>query len=192
MEKIYFINYFRSRKLWKFKNTLLLLLNLALMFFLLQTIFAENLVFYIKNLGYLGAFLAGIFFVSTFSIVPASVVLFFLAKELNPFYMSVVAGVGTVFGDYLIFRFLKDYVFEELRPFFRKLIKPFLNKISNISYFMWILPILGAIIIASPFPDEIGISLMGLSKIKSWQFLLISFILNSLGILFMIMIIKSF
>jgi uncharacterized membrane protein YdjX (TVP38/TMEM64 family) len=44
------------------------------------------------------------------------------------------------------------------------------------------LPIIGALIIISPFPDEIGIGLMGLSKIKKWQFMLISFALNSLGI----------
>ena len=103
-----------------------------------------------------------------------------------------MAGLGGVFGDYLIFRFLKDRVFEEIKPILKKIGKPLVNKLIFTPRFSWIVPVLGAIIIASPFPDEIGISLMGLSKIKNWQFVLISFILNSLGILFMIMIIKSF
>ncbi|MEK7660290.1 MAG: hypothetical protein AAB343_03750 [Patescibacteria group bacterium] len=51
---------------------------------------------------------------------------------------------------------------------------------------------MGAIIIASPFPDEVGISLMGISQLKNWQFLVISFLLNSLGILFVVTIAKSF
>jgi len=46
----------------------------------------------------------------------------------------------------------------------------------------WTLPVIGAIIIASPFPDEIGVSLVGISKIKTYQFLLVSFILNAIGI----------
>ena len=41
---------------------------------------------------------------------------------------------------------------------------------------------IGAIIIASPFPDEIGVSLMGISKMKTYQFILISFLLNAIGI----------
>ena len=52
--------------------------------------------------------------------------------------------------------------------------------------------VMGAIIIASPFPDEVGISLMGISQLKNWQFLVISFLLNSLGILFVVTIAKSF
>ena len=44
------------------------------------------------------------------------------------------------------------------------------------------LPIIGAIIIASPFPDEIGVSLMGLSKLSTPKFIFISYILNSIGL----------
>ena len=49
-------------------------------------------------------------------------------------------------------------------------------------YFSWTLPVLGAVIIASPLPDEMGVGLMGISKLKTSQFILLSFVLNSIGI----------
>jgi hypothetical protein len=48
------------------------------------------------------------------------------------------------------------------------------------------LPVIGAIIIASPLPDEVGISLMGLSKISTPKFIFISYILNSIGLFLII------
>jgi len=36
-----------------------------------------------------------------------------------------------------------------------------------LKYLSWSLPVIGAVIIASPFPDELGISLMGFSKMKT-------------------------
>jgi hypothetical protein len=48
--------------------------------------------------------------------------------------------------------------------------------------FYWFVPFFGAVIIASPFPDEIGVSMLGMSKLGSRYFLLISFVFNSLGI----------
>jgi uncharacterized membrane protein YdjX (TVP38/TMEM64 family) len=191
MEKENDFNYLREHIFWRYKNTFILLISIIFLIFFLDSPFIKNIIDSVLKLGYLGAFLVGIFFVSSFSVVPASIVLFFLAKELDPVNIAFATGLGAVVGDYLIFRFLKDYVFEELRPFFRK-IKNFLFPRFKLNpYFFWIIPILGAIIIASPFPDEIGIGLMGLSKIKNWQFLLLSFILNSLGILLMLLFFKS-
>ena len=186
MKKENNFNYLEEHIFWKYKNTFLLLISIILLIFFLDSPFIKDIINSILKLGYPGAFLTGIFFVSSFSVVPASIVLFFLAKELNPINIALVAGLGAVVGDYLIFRFLKDYVFEELRPFFRKLKNSLFPRFILNPYFSWIIPVLGAIIIASPFPDEIGISLMGLSKIKNWQFLFLSFVLNSLGILFLI------
>jgi len=37
--------------------------------------------------------------------------------------------------------------------------------------------------VISPLPDELGLAMMGLSKMKTSLFIPISFILNSLGIL---------
>ena len=87
---------------------------------------------------------------------------------------------------------LKDEVFEEIRPIFRKLGDHPLLRILSTPYFAWILPVLGAFIIASPFPDEVGIGLMGIARMKNWQFLLLTFMLNSAGIFFIVTLARSF
>lgn len=169
-------------KHWKFKNTFLLIISLIIFFYFAETPLIKNTITSIGNLGYLGAFLVGIFFVSTFTVAPATVVLFYLAKELTHIEVALFAGLGSVLGDYIIFRFLKDRVFEELIPVFKRLGGLRLSHLLATPYFAWFAPVFGAIIIASPFPDEIGITLLGISKLKNWQFLILSFILNSLGI----------
>lgn len=145
----------------------------------------------IGEFGYIGAFVAGIFFVSTFTVAPAGVALFHLAEFLNPLGIALCAGAGAVLGDYLIFRFFKDRVFDEIRPIFAHLGDHAIMRIWSTPYFAWILPVVGALIIASPFPDEIGIGLMGISRMKNWQFLALTFVLNSAGIFFIVTLARS-
>lgn len=153
-----------------------------MLFLLADTDIAHALIRQIGSYGYLGATVTGIFFVSTFTVAPASVVLFHLAQDFNPIMIALFAGAGAVVGDLLIFRFLKDGVFEELRPLITRLHGSYIGALFRTPYFAWIVPVIGAIIIASPFPDEVGIGLMGISKIKWWQFAILAFVLNALGI----------
>jgi len=186
MQKIY-----SAYKSWRYKNTFLLLVSLVTLFYLAGTDIGQGALISISRLGYMGSFFSGIFFVSTFTVAPASIVLFKLAQIYNPFLIATTAGIGAVIGDYVIFRFLKDSVFEELKPVFMKLGGSSLSRLISTPYFAWLAPAIGAFIIASPFPDEIGVGLMGISKLKNWQFLAISFVLNSLGILLIITIANS-
>lgn len=186
MEQI--INTYKS---WRFKNTFILLASLVLVFIFASTETGKFVIHSVSKLGYFGSFVAGIFFVSTFTVAPSGIVLFNMAQVYNPLLIAITAGFGAVIGDYLIFRFLKDNVFEEIKPVFMKLGGTYLSRIISTPYFAWLAPVIGAIIIASPFPDEIGVGLMGISKLKNWQFLTISFILNSLGILLIVTLAKS-
>ena len=167
---------------WRFKNTSMLILSLVLFFWLAKTPLVDGAIHHIGGLGYLGAFITGIFFVSTFTVVPASVVLFRLAESLRPIEVALLAGLGAMLGDYIIYKFMKDKVFEELMPLIQKLHTPKLKLLFKSPYFAWVLPVVGAIVIASPLPDEAGVSMLGLSKMKQWQFFLLAFVLNSVGI----------
>lgn len=169
-------------KSWPYKNTLLLILSLLLFFYLAKTPALDHVVRRLGELGYLGAFITGIFFVSTFTVTPAAVVLYHLADRLHPVEVAVLAGFGAMLGDYIIFRFIKDQVFNELKPLYRKYGRPYSRIIFRSPYFAWILPLAGAFIIASPFPDEVGIGMLGVSKIKKWQFFLLALVLNTIGI----------
>lgn len=179
-------------KHWRYKNTALLILSLVIFFFLSDTPFAKNAITHIGNYGYVGAFFVGMLFVSAFTVAPAIVVLFFLAKTLNPLAISLIAGAGGVLGDYLIFRFFKDKVFAELYPLFVNHGGKPLRRLFKTPYFAWLVPVIGAIIIASPFPDELGIMMMGLSKVKQWQFLIITFILDVLAVFLVVIAARSF
>jgi len=71
-------------KNWKYKNLTLLGLSLIFFFFLASTSFVYNIVHVIGTFGYFGALITGIFFISTYTVAPATVVLFHLARALNP------------------------------------------------------------------------------------------------------------
>ncbi len=169
-------------KRWRFKNTFLLLLSFVTFYYFLKLPITDQAIRHFGNLGYLGAFLAGIFFVSVFTVAPAGLVLYRLADNLHPIEVAVLAGLGAMLGDYIIFRYMKDRVFEELAPLFRQLHTPYIRTLFRSPFFAWILPLIGALIIASPVPDEVGVSMLGLSKIRPWQFFLVTFTLNALGI----------
>jgi len=169
---------------WKYKNTFLLLASFALLFFLAGTEAADRFILWFETLGYVGIFVTGAFFVSTFTVAPAAVMLFNFAADFNPFFIALAAGSGAVVGDYIIFRFVKDRVWEELHPLFSDWFSRHLKfeQLFATPYFAWFLPVLGAVIIASPLPDEVGVGLLGISRMKHWQFLALSFFLNALGI----------
>ena len=168
---------------WKYRNTVSLLASLLVLFILADTELVHGLIRQIGEYGYLGAGIVGIFFVSTFTVAPASVVLFHLAQELHPLWIAFTAGSGGVIGDLLIFRLLKDRVLPEIRPILQdRLRRSHLTALFHSPYFGWLPSVIGALIIASPLPDEMGIALMGFSRISTWQFVLLTFVLNSVGI----------
>lgn len=166
----------------KYKNLTLFFFSLVLAFYLARLETFHSFLLSLGEFGYLGAFFAGILFVSTFTVATGAVILLVLAEQLSAVELGLIAGLGGVVGDFTIFRFIKDNLVAEVKPLYRKLGGNHLTKVLHSRYFSWTLPVIGAVIIASPFPDEIGVSLLGLSKMKTYQFLFISFLLNATGI----------
>lgn len=178
-------------RVWALRNTLLLVASLVVLFAVARTDVAHAIVGFLGDFGYASGVLVGFFFVSTFTVAPAAVLLFHLAQELHPVLLALLAGVGSVLGDLVLFRFLKDRVFEELRPYVQSLGGSHLLLMLKTPYFAWFAPVLGALIIASPFPDELGISLLGLSKISTVQFMALTYVLNVAGILFIVLLAQA-
>ncbi|HSH31689.1 MAG TPA: hypothetical protein VK963_03440 [Candidatus Saccharimonadales bacterium] len=176
---------------WPFKNTTLLIVSLVIFFALADSSIAQAVIRGTGELGYIGAFFTGLLFVSTFTVAPAAAILFSLAEILNPIGVALLAGLGAMLGDFVIFRFMKDRVFDELEDLFLRLGGSYLIDLFKTPFFGWMLPLVGAVMIASPLPDEMGISLLGLSKLKQWQFLLLTFSLNALGILAVVMLARA-
>jgi hypothetical protein len=138
-----------------------------------------------------GSLIAGMFFVSIFTAAPAGVVLFEIAT-VNPVWeVALLGGLGAMIGDLLIFKFIKDRLSEDINWLVQKTGQKRLASIFRLRLFRWLVPFLGAIIIISPFPDELGLAMMGLSKMKTIIFIPISFVLNFLGILIICLFAKG-
>jgi len=168
---------------WKYKNLTLVFFGVVLAIFLSRLDFFRSFLLHLGTLGYFGAFIAGILFVSTFTVATGALILLFLAEYLHPLEIGLIAGFGAVVGDLTILKLVKGSLMNELDQIYENIDhKHHLKKLLHTRYFNWSLPVLGAFIIASPLPDELGVTLMGISKMKPQYFMLISYLLNSIGI----------
>lgn len=175
-------------------NLLLIGLSLIVVIGLSRTAAFHLFLLHLGNFGYLGAFLGGMLFVSTFTVAAGSLILFILAETLSPIEIGLVAGLGAVVSDLTIFHVVKDNLLEEINDLYRHFGGKHLSHLFHTKYFRWTLPVIGAIIIASPLPDELGVSLMGISKMSTPKFVFVSFLLNSIGIfctVFLSTVVKS-
>jgi len=139
----------------------------------------------------MGAFLAGILFASTFTVAVASSVFLLLTKTHNAFAIALIGGLGALAGDTLIFKFLRDDLIAD----FEYLEKHFPNKLAkriiHSKLIFWFLPIIAALVIASPFPDEVGLLLLASIKLKYHHFSILSFTFNTIGILILSIVGKA-
>lgn len=131
----------------------------------------------------LGAFLAGIFFTSLLTVAPATVVLAELAQKQPLWQLSLVGGLGALLGDYIIFQFIKDRLSGHLHDYLNRGRSRRFLALFRLGIWRWIMFALGALVIASPLPDEVGLMMMGLTRVKTSYFVFLSFTLNALGIL---------
>ena len=138
----------------------------------------------LSALGYFGSFLAGMFYTYGFSSIPASAIFLILGENQNIFIAAMLGGFGALLGDLLIFKLIRIGFDNEVRLLEHEhMVKYFDNKIP-ISVKKFLLPIFGVVIIASPLPDEIGVSLIAISrKVPQKVFMIISYLANTLGIL---------
>lgn len=177
------VKWFRN---YKYKGLTLIFISILLTIFLSKNDFLNQHIFNISQIPIIGSFIAGILYVSA-STAPFGVFLLLgLSKTLSPIEIAITAGLGGVVADFVLFRFFKGDLIGELTPIYNKLGGRHLTRLMYHKYFRWSLPIVGAIIIASPFPDELGISLMGLSKIKTYQFVLLSLFLDIGGVFLLV------
>lgn len=170
-------------------NLLLLSFGLITALLVSQLPFFSSIVQYIGQLGYVGAIFSGILFASTFTVATGGLLLINLSNTLNPLALIFFGALGAVSIDILIFYFVKDNVSAEVTPIYEKfLAHHHLKKILHTRYFSWTLPVLGALIIASPLPDELGVSLMGISAMTVGKFALISFFSHTIGMITLVLL----
>lgn len=165
------------------KNLLFLSIGVFSAVYLFKQPFFHDFLLGLGRSAYLAAFLGGILFVSTFTFSIGAATLLALSEALDLWLIAVFAGFGAVVGDLIVFQFVRAKgAIDELTNLFHFFRSEKISKLLHSKYFAWTLPVLGALIIASPLPDELGVSLLGISRLKTWEFIAISFLLNSFGI----------
>ena len=171
------------------KDFFLIITGVALAIFLSRIGF---IAWFINVLGEpaIASFVAGIFFTSVFTVAPAAVALANI-EAVNTT-VAVFGALGAMFGDLVLFYFIKDRfandLLNSLKP---SLVKHFL-KSFHLGFLKWLSPILGALIIASPLPDELGLTLLGLSKTRLAILMPVSYAMNLLGIILILWFNKLF
>lgn len=136
-----------------------------------------------RGLGLFGSFLAGIFFTSAFTVAPAMVALGGMARELPVWGVAVFGGLGALLGDSVIFRLVEHRLADDFEYLLRKTDTERLVSIFHRRLFRWLFQFAGALVVASPLPNELGLAMMGISKMRASLFVPLSFLLNSAGIL---------
>ncbi len=167
----------------KYKNIILTIIGFSFAVFLFQNQNFNQFLTHLGKYGYISAFIAGILFASTFTIATGGVILLTLAKTISPLQLIIIAGLGGATFDFLMFKFVKNKIDAEIAPVVEKfLYHHHFRKLLHTKYFGWTLPIIGVFVIASPLPDEFGVSLLSLSQMNPVYFLAVSLTSHLIGI----------
>ena len=171
------------------RDLAIIALGIVVSIILVKTGVLKNIVSSAREIEILGSFLSGMFFVSIFTAAPSLAVLTEISQTSSPYLVAFWGALGALIGDLIIFKFVKDSLSVSLLGFVKReenrLIKFFRKK-----HFRVFLPFIGAIIIVSPFPDELGLMMMGLSRLNIFYFIPLAFALNFLGILIIAFVAK--
>ncbi len=168
-----------------FLDVLLIILSILLAVWAVKSGFIHETFETRSEGGIIAVFIAGLLFTSLFTVAPATGILIEIAGTRSPLEMALIGGLGAMLGDYVIFRLIRDRIALDIRYLFlKKGRRERIHAFLQIPVVRWIIPLVGALVIASPLPDEIGLAMLGTSKINHRFFLLLTFFLNGAGIFF--------
>lgn len=129
----------------------------------------------ISQAGYLGVFLAGMMYGSSFTSSTATIIFAQLPDSLNIVMVAIIGGLGAALYDVLVFILVRRVT--HLQRFSAISLRWQHRKIPS-----WLMQVIGGLIIASPLPDEMASGLLGFSTVGRWRFAMISLIGNMTGI----------
>src|SRR3989338_1010199 len=158
----------------------ILLASIAVAWAIVHFGIVETLLSYTGDGVLLTGFIAGMFFTSVMTSAPAMAVLGALSFHGDPLVLAVVGGAGAVCGDYLIFAFVRDRLGDDFAYLIKHTGTPRFFKMFHRKTFRWVLPFVGGLIIASPLPDELGLTLLGLARRRPSPLLFFFFAFHSI------------
>ncbi|MBS3085197.1 hypothetical protein J4225_00750 [Candidatus Pacearchaeota archaeon] len=184
----------KAKKLFalRYPKLTLLIAVIILAYYLFKNLAAYPWMSNLGKFSYLGVFIAGV--LSTFGFTaPFAVGFFIVSNPQNLFFAAIIGAVGALLSDILIFNIIKLSFAKEFEMLKREKIVEKIRAIANENISVKIrhygLYIFAGILIATPLPDEVGISMLaGLTTIKLNVLATISFILHFIMILLLMAI----
>ena len=174
------------------KDVALIVLATVCAVFLVQSGILSMLLFSLGDAWPFGAFIVGILFTSGFTIVPATIALATLSQSVPAAPLILWGALGSVAGDLVLFFFVRDIFSEDLLAVAKRsqLFRSIHAPKAGIAHYLF--SFVGAIIVASPLPDEIGLFMMGFSKMKTRYIVPLLFALDLVAVGFVVWIAHIF
>jgi hypothetical protein len=136
-----------------------------------------------QDYAYLQIVTAGLFFTSVFTTPPAIAALALLSQAHGVVATALLGALGSVAGDLIIFSFVRNHLSTHVQTMVRERGGgKRLRLLAHSRIYRSLTFLLGGLIIASPLPDELGISLLGFSKLRMRWLVPLSFSFNAVGI----------
>jgi hypothetical protein len=176
----------------KYPKLLLLILVSIFTYYLFSTDYVQGYMSSLNGAGYVYAFIFGCLFTFGFS-TPISIGFFLSYSPESVLLAALIGGFGAVITDLTIFKLIKFSFMDEFEKLKKEKAFIKLNDIFRIKMSekikLYLTFMFAGLIIASPLPDEIGVTMLaGLSKINTYKLAILSFIFNSIGIYIMLSI----
>jgi uncharacterized membrane protein YdjX (TVP38/TMEM64 family) len=175
----------------KYPKLLLYILSVILVYLLFSGLAYSFLHDALVFMGYFGTFLAGLLYPYALTSAAGTGILLILAKEQNLLLAGVIAGIGAIISDIILFLFVRHIFSNEVQKLSKETVVRIVSRWIPDSVRVYLLATFAGILIASPLPTEIGIMMMSSTKnISVKKFAIIVFILHASAI-FIILLIGS-
>ncbi len=147
----------------------------------------------LETLGYLGTFLAGMMFAHGFTLGPAVAILLINAGNQNLITAGIIAGLGAILGNVLIYKSMRVSYDEEIHNISKHPLYQWLteqtDRITPRFVKSYLFPVFAGMISATPLPDEFSATLIHASRGMSFTiFSAVTFFFNVFGIFIILLI----
>lgn len=165
-------------------DAIIFFVSIFFAYLLVQNGMLDSFIAKVEPVRFLAEFVGGMLFTS-FLTTPFSIALFFvLSESTHPLQIALIGGLGACLGDLLIVAVFRNSFFDDFKTLENTLKLKRVFGFFHHSHFNHLAPILGFLIIASPFPDELGLMMLGATRLKTVQLFILTYILNAAGIFF--------
>lgn len=182
----------KIKKIFSFRypKLFLLIILMILTYYIFTRLFFSGWIESFNKLGQFGVFISGVLTSLGFT-APLGIGLLTKITHQNILFAALIGGLGATVADLLIFKAIKFSFVDEFKRLEKtriiQKIEKIVKKNRHVLIVHYLLYIFAGIVLATPLPDEIGISMLaGLTTIKPMKLAIIGFLVHSIAIFFII------